>query len=208
MGIDPALLFRLLVASLLAGAAMGVLYDVIRIGRVMLGMSQYTAAADAPLFCPKFLKPREKSPHRRLSRLVKGGLLIAQDFLFCLTAGVVIALLLFSHNNGEFRGFVPIGVAVGFAAYYFTVGRLVIRASEYVVFAIKTLFLYAVYYLTLPFISLGRFVIKHIGNAIRKARAKKRERKIARFTGTAYKSLLQAAENGFLSQASAKLPNH
>ena len=116
----------------------------------------------------------------------------------------MIALLLFSHNNGEFRGFVPVGMIVGFVAYYFTVGQLVIRASEYVVFAIKTVFLYAVYYVTLPFISLGRFAVKHIGNAIRKARAIKREKKIARFTGTAYRSMLQAAEHGFLPKVFAK----
>ena len=197
MGIDPALLFRLLAVSLLAGVAMGVLYDVLRIGRVMLGMSRYTEAADAPLFCPKFYKPRCKKSGKGVSHAFKNVLLILQDFFFCLTAGVVIALLLFSHNNGEFRGFVFLGLVVGFTVYYFTVGRLVIRASEYVVFALKTLFLYAVYYLTLPFITFGRFAAKHVGGTIRRRREKRRERKIRLYTDSAKKTLTLAAQNCF-----------
>lgn len=198
MGVSPALLFRLLAVSLLVGAAMGVLYDVLRIGRVMLGMSRYTAAASAPLFCPKFYQPRCKKGNGRVLHIFKQVLLIVQDFLFCLAVGIAIALLLFSHNNGEFRGFVFLGLVIGFVAYYFTVGQLVIRASEYVVFAIKTLFLYAVYYLTLPFISFGRFAIAHIGSAIKRYREKKREKKICRHTKVTQQALIHAAQKGFL----------
>ena len=198
MGVSPALLFRLLAVSLLVGAAMGVLYDVLRIGRVMLGMSRYTAAASAPLFCPKFYRPRGKKGDKRVFRIFKQVLLIVQDFLFCLAVGSAIALLLFSRNNGEFRGFVFLGLIIGFVAYYFTVGQLVIRASEYVVFAIKTLFLYAAYYLTLPFITFFRFAITHIGGAIRRYREKRREKKIRHYTKAKQQTLTLAAQKGFL----------
>ena len=55
MQVQPIALFRLLMSSLAVGIALGVLYDVLRIGRVLIGMNQTTrkkeqaAACDDPL---------------------------------------------------------------------------------------------------------------------------------------------------------------
>ena len=201
MGVSPIQLFRLLVASVFMGMVMGSFYDILRISRVMLGMSRYTDVASAPIFCPHFYKPKRQKSRSQMMAIAKNTMLIVQDFLFCVTAGVVIALLLFSHNSGEFRGFVLVGVGVGFAIYYFTIGRLVIRASEYVVFAIKALFLYALYYLTFPFIALGRFIGRQIRNATRRMLARKRERRIAHYNKTTRQSMVHLAEGGFLREA-------
>ena len=198
MGINPTLLLRLLAASVIVGMALGLVYDVLRICRVMMGMSRYTAAASAPIFCPRFYKPRRKMGCSRVSDFVKSAVLIAQDFFFCVTFGIAVALLLFSRNGGEFRGFVLLGALLGFAAYYFTVGRLVIRASEYVVFAIRTALLYAVYYVTLPFIAAIRFVGRHVMNMVNARAAKRREKRIARYTKAEEQNMIRLAENGFL----------
>ena len=126
--------------------------------------------------------------------------------MFCLIFGVALALLMFSHNDGEFRGFAVIGAAVGFAAYYFTVGKWVICASEYVVFAIKTLILYAVYYVTLPFLSLARFLGKRIGKLVRRVVDAAREKRIARYHTAERERLLSKAQGGFLEEFKSGAP--
>lgn len=198
MEINPISLFRLLLASLIFGAIMGGLYDCIRIQRVLLGISRYTEAANAPIFCPKLWKKREKRMPKSSCDLIKRGFLVLQDIAFCLTVGVLLSVLLFYQNNGEFRGFVLVGVATGFLAYYFTVGKLVIRISEYLVFAIKTAILYVIYYTTLPFIVAGRFVVVHVGRFVDRQRQKRKEKKIDRYHRRTSEELLVLSKQGFL----------
>ena len=198
MEISPTSLLRLLLASLVFGAIMGVLYDCIRIQRVLLGISRYTEAASAPIFCPKVWKnPKRRTPSR-VCVIAKCGCLVFQDVAFCLTGSVLLSVLLFYQNNGEFRGFVLIGAAFGFLAYYFTVGKLVIRVSEYVVFAIKTALLYVVYYTMLPFIAAGRFLVTRVGHIAEELRRKKREKRILRHHAKVCEELLALSRNGFL----------
>lgn len=200
MEVQPVELFRLLMASLFVGAGLGLFYDALRISRVMLGLSRYTEAAEAPLFQPHFLRPRPQCESNRFLCIVKKAVLATQDFLFCLVTGIAVALLLFSHNNGEFRGFVPIGLFLGFLGYYFTVGRLVIRASEYVVFALKTLFLYAIYYITWPIIAVGRKTVTFVNGQIGKFRKKRLEKRIAKYTKRYQMLLSDRSACGFLDR--------
>ena len=200
MEINPTSLFRLLLASLIFGAIMGVLYDCIRIQRVLFGISRYTDAANTPIFCPKLWKPREKRIPEKARDFFKHGVLVLQDMVFCLTVGVLLSVLLFYRNNGEFRGFVLIGVVLGFSAYYFTVGKLVIRVSEYLVFAIKTAMLYAIYYITLPFITAGRFLVVHVGGFVERQRQKRKEKAVDRYHRRTSEELLVLSKRGFLGK--------
>ena len=199
MEVYPSALWRLLLASLLFGIGMGVLYDCIRIQRVLLGISRYTRAASAPAFCPAFLKVRKKreGKGKTVARFVFVAL---QDILFGLSVGILLSILLFYRNDGVFRGFVMMGAAAGFVAYYFTVGRLVIGASEYIVFAIRTAFLYLVYYVSLPFITLGRFLVTKIGGAARRMQDKRRERIRKRYHEEVCRELLALSTQGFLKK--------
>lgn len=198
MEIYPILLFRLLLASLLLGVIMGGLYDVLRIQRVLLGISRYTEAADAPIFRPKFCTPKKKKMSGRASQMIKYICLVLQDVIFCFTVGILLAVLLFYQNNGEFRGFVLAGAAVGFFAYYFTIGKLVIRASEYVVFALKTAMLYLVYYVTLPFVAAARFLVTRVGRLLEKLRQRRWEKACRRYHAKRYQEWLALSEWGFL----------
>ena len=198
MQVYPIALFRLLMSSLVAGIALGVLYDVLRIGRVLIGMNHYTAAATVSAFCPKFCKRREKKSRSRIVTIFFNILLVMQDILFCLTLGAVAAVLLFYHNNGEFRGFVIIAILAGLVAYLMTVGKLVIRASEYVVFAVKTAILYVVYYVTWPFIALFRFLLDRARRVVAFIRRKQEQKHIARYHAKHIKYLTKLAANGFL----------
>ena len=203
MEIYPSALWRLLLASFLLGVGMGVLYDCIRIQRVLFGICRYTKAANAPAFCPTFLKVQKKRAGKG-KEIIKASFLVLQDVVFCLAAGILVSILLFYRNDGVFRGFVLIGAALGFVAYYFTVGRLVISASEYIVFAIRTAFLYVVYYVSLPFIRLGRFSVERVGGAIQRAREKRLERIRASYHARVCREMLALSEKGFFEKELAE----
>lgn len=198
MQVQPIELFRLLMSSFMVGVALGVLYDVLRIGRVLIGMNHYTSAATVPAFCPKFCKRREKKSRTRFVTILLNILLGVQDILFCLTMGAAAAVLLFYHNNGEFRGFVIIAILAGLAVYLMTVGKLVINASEYVVFAVKTAILYIVYYMTWPFIALFRLLLNQARRIVARIQSRREKKQIARYHAKHIQLLTELAATGFL----------
>ena len=198
MQVQPIELFRLLMSSFMVGVALGVLYDVLRIGRVLIGMNHYTSAATVPVFCPKFCKRREKKSRTRFVKIHFNILLGVQDIFFCLTMGAAVAVLLFYHNNGEFRGFVIIAILAGFAVYLMTVGKLVINASEYVVFAVKTAILYIVYYMTWPFIALFRLLLNQARRIVVRIQSRREKKQIARYHAKHIQLLTELATTGFL----------
>ena len=199
MEISPSALWRLLLASLLFGIGMGVLYDCIRIQRVLLGISRYTKAESAPVFCPAFLRMRKKRTGK-WKKLAKFVCLVLQDILFCLSVGILVSILLFYRNDGVFRGFVLVGATVGFVVYYFTVGRLIISISEYIVFALRTAFLYFVYYVSYPFITLGRLLVTKISTAVKRVREKRCERKRIAYHTRVCSEMLALSSQGFLEK--------
>lgn len=198
MQVQPIELFRLLMSSFMVGVALGVLYDVLRIGRVLIGMNHYTSAATVPAFCPKFCKRREKKSRTRFVTILLNILLGVQDILFCLTMGAAASVLLFYHNNGEFRGFVIIAILAGLAVYLMTVGKLVINASEYVVFAVKTAILYIVYYMTWPFIALFRLLLNQARRIVARIQSRREKKQIARYHAKHIQLLTELAATGFL----------
>lgn len=201
MELRPDLLLRLLLASLAWGGVAGVLYDTIRLQRVLLGISRYTKACSAPVFCPSFCRAKAKREKSATRRAAEAALLGVQDVAFCLACGAMISVLLFYRNEGEFRGFVLLGAATGFAVYYFTVGRLVVFVSEYIVFAVKTAFLYLVYYATRPWILLGRFLLARCGALLGRMKQAHRARAIRRYRASLSGRLAASAERGFLEGA-------
>ena len=198
MEIYPNLLLRLFLASLFVGGLLGIVYDVMRISRVLMGINRYREAAKAPLFRPHFYKPRDPKPQRKAWKALKWAVVAVQDFAFCLFGGVCISLLLFSHNNGEFRGMVLVGVIVGFFSYYLTLGKLLIASSEYVVFALRTVALYAVYYLTKPIIFGVRKIVTWILGAAKRISQKQRTRRIEKYNRSERAKIWERAGNGFL----------
>ena len=173
---DPLSLLSLLLSSLASGVVLGVLYDVIRISRVLLGVNHYVTAIEKKNACPKLCQRQRKQKRPRLVAALFQIVLAVQDILYCLTIGAVAAVLMFYHNNGVFRSFVIVGILLGIVAYLLTVGKLVIRASEYVVFSIKRVTLYVVYYTSWPFVALFRVTYRAIAGILaRQKRGESRE---------------------------------
>jgi hypothetical protein len=51
--------------------------------------------------------------------------------------GVGVSVLNYYFNNGRLRIYAPLAAVIGFAVYFFTVGRIVIRFGELISFLIK-----------------------------------------------------------------------
>ena len=51
------------------------------------------------------------------------------DFLFCVAAGVALALIIYRFNDGKFRLALPLGVIGGIIIYKFTLRKLILRVS-------------------------------------------------------------------------------
>lgn len=76
----------------------------------------------------------------RIIRVAFGAKQLAvfiEDIVFSLIALVLTFVFVISFNNGEVRFFVLIGELLGFAIYYFTVGRIVMSLSKAIVRLIK-----------------------------------------------------------------------
>ena len=106
-----------MIKSFLAGVALGVLYDIVRILKMLCGV--------------------------RYSRTnVKGGAAVKvvayivtflTDVIFWITVGVVSILLMYGIGGGIFRGVTYVGLAFGMLIYHFSIGRLMLKVSEWTV---------------------------------------------------------------------------
>lgn len=101
----------------------------------------------------------------RVMRLVmKPGAkaVFVQDMVFFLTSAIATFLFALAVMDGELRFYLFIGLIAGFCAYYFTIGRLVMRCAGAVVAAflkVWHLFWTAVFY---PFRLVGRLLRRPI----------------------------------------------
>lgn len=109
--------------SVPVGACLGALYDLVRLLRVLLGVTV-------------------KSPfgEKGLRRWFGYAFVILGDLFFCLAAAAVMCVFFFLTGDGRMRAYGLCGAALGFFAYYQTVGRLVIRAAEGIQRGIRALF--------------------------------------------------------------------
>lgn len=162
-------LVRLFLGGLLLGAAFGVVYDALRITRVLMRV-RYSRAASASLALPMPQRRRPARPHR-VGRALRDVVVDLEDICFFLAAGPAMAIYLSAANHGRVRWLAFAGVALGFAAYYFTVGRLVVRFSEAIAGLLRFAGAWLWWLFCLPFGWLARgihWLAGRIGRRLRK----------------------------------------
>ena len=196
MEIYPEVLWRLLWYSFFGGVLLGALYDTLRLSRVLLGVCHYVDISPK-MRVPSPFRERARSPRKR-SAVFREVLLALEDLGFCLAAGAVMMLLLFYGNDGGFRGFVLLGLLAGFLLYYATLGALVVRVSEHLVFWLKTAILYAVFYITRPFLFLFRLVRNAVRRAYGSVSRRVILRRLRRYDEKKRKELFAMSEQGFV----------
>lgn len=108
--------------SIPLGALLGVLYDLVRLGRLLLGITVQS--------------PFGKKGVRRWIAYILAAL---GDFFFCTAAGAVLCVFFFLTGDGRMRGYGLLGAALGFYCYYQTLGRLIIALAERVCAGLRAL---------------------------------------------------------------------
>ena len=136
MEISPYMLTLLLVYSFLFGVFCGGVNDVFKITRALLGDGRELGGAgylyNKEIFLVGKLPQNKKSPLLPL-------LIFIEDFILVVFIGCGVVVLNYYLNRGQFRLYTIVAVLAGIAAYYFTVGRLVILLSEAIIFFIKAI---------------------------------------------------------------------
>ena len=118
MTLDPALQFTLFAAAFLGGAAFGLLGEVGKILRILLGAylppPEWRARYERPLpLLPRGLRFQKAAPRRAWAR----GVSFFMDLTFPVLAALYLLIILFRFNNGVFRFSVPLLFLLGLAIF-------------------------------------------------------------------------------------------
>lgn len=133
--------------SLLFGIAFGAVYDVFRVLRVLLGLNRCVGAKR--LYGVKM--PISGYTYRIRTAGRSSHIFIAlSDVLFFTLWGMSFSVLTCHASSGHVRWYSFIPMLCGFAAYYFTCGRIVMSAAHYAAFAMWAVGGYAVFLILLP----------------------------------------------------------
>ena len=137
--------------SVLAGGVFGLLYDVLRISRIFLGINYVNKFTEKikDIKLPLIENPMIRTTKKRKEKFKKIAVGIG-DILYFLIITPIAVVFTYHVNNGSIRWYLVFGMAAGFALYYFTLGKIIISVSEYIVFFIKTVFSYLSYLILRP----------------------------------------------------------
>lgn len=157
MELNNTELLYMIFYSFLSGVISGVGWDILKALRKLFGMSKFsTLSVDRrfknPLKCFKMLPDRVRN-------ILSVVFLTLGDIFFCVLCGIVISILMFYNNHGEFRWFVAAAFIIGLLVYKYTVEAPVVVILDFVVFIIKEFFLYLVFFAIKP-IALLKDVLK------------------------------------------------
>ncbi len=144
LGYDMGDQLSLVFYSLILGAILGIIFDVLRISRVLLSYRG------------------DGGKIRRVSDTVLSVISFIEDILFASVSAVLLILFCFKVNRGISRSFLLFGAALGFILYYFTVGRLTSLAANAISRAIYALFSFITKRCIVP-------VLRFIKNIFKKA---------------------------------------
>ena len=200
MEISPIRLFFLLISSFFLGIGAGALYDLHRIVRVLFGV-RYTKNRPTKLFLqplPIIKRPLGEIHCGKVKNTLLSILIFVQDLFLCCVSALGIVILNYTFNDGRFRFYTVIALLLGFLVYYFTLGKVVIFLSEWIVFVFRSFFLIFFFLLSRPFVIFLRFLGKNLKKLrlnLQKSIANQRKKV---YNINKVKSCLNAAEHGFL----------
>ncbi len=139
-------IYAFLAYSVVLGFALGVVYDVFRIIRMM--------------FCVPSLMISRELKGRERTGLLANTVVFVCDILFFLVSACICAIFIFHANHGRVRGIALFASLIGFIIYYNTVGRLITLVSGAVIRGIYYAVRFALKKILIP---LFLFAIKPVG---------------------------------------------
>lgn len=193
MEISQKLLCFLFLVSFACGVALGGVYDLLYLSRLLIGLPRRPSPTE-----------EDRPPKKRARPTTVCGqiLLFAEDLFFALLCGVCLLLILYFINDGVFRFWAPLGMACGFFVYRVTLGRLVTALAQVLVTLLRRCIRFLVTCLLFPFSWLRRFLLRRvltpIGTAFRAYRLRRRleatEKQIKTFRDQASRGFDHRAE--------------
>lgn len=93
---------------------------------------------------------------------------IAEDLLFWILSAVITFFFLLLFSEGQVRVYILLGELLGFTVYYFSLGCLVMRFSEWIIHLIKRLLKLLYKLLISPFVKLFSFIFRRIKGLVTK----------------------------------------
>ena len=184
-----------LLMSLLVGVCLGGIYDLIRIWRSLLGIeyiNKFTLRLkeiNLPLIKNPLLKAKKGN------RIGENLILFLTDILYFLIVTFVLIIFIYYTNYGIVRWYILTGVIAGFFAYYFTLGKIIISFSEYVVFGIKVARSYTLFLVSRPFVPIIRKIRTKINDYKTKARIKSKNKKVEKPANNKRKEIFKVGKS-------------
>ena len=189
MEISPYMLSLLLLYSLIFGISAGVVGDFNRIVRIALG-----------------IRNSARESKKRLTRKLYSAMSIifvaVQDILLFAYMGIGIVVLNYYLNRGIFRIYSIAAAAVGFALYYFTLGRVVMFFAERIICALRVAIVWALRVITAPFRFVFRILIRAAKKLFEKLCFAIAKRKIVRYNRIKREELRVLSRRGFVADDS------
>ena len=139
-------LIRLLVGAFLLGIVHGLLYEAIRFVKILLGV--------------RYGELAENTTHSRARGVLIFAVTLFGDVMFWLIFAASSLLLTYNVSGGVFRGMVYIAMLAGGAAYYLTLGRLMLALSIRLDRLIKKIAVFIIRILLIPIRAIFSFIIK------------------------------------------------
>lgn len=157
-------LLSLSLYSAAVGVFLGMIYDFFRILRISA-----EPTAELKKRRPEASsEPAQKEERKmRVADRIKVSLIFAEDIVFSLICAAVISVTVFHLNSGHPRWFILLGAAVGFALYYHTAGRLVMKLCPYLILLIRFALTLIMRVTVLPVCSLFRAVFRAVASKVR-----------------------------------------
>lgn len=132
----------LFLLSLAAGILMGILWSAVRIWRGLCGAT-------------------ERSHGRRIFRILRGVLLIGVDIMVCLLCSVILILVLYYGNDGQFRLLAVVGSGLGLAVWRRTLGRPLGRLTDRIAIFLRRKMRILLVWLSHRVMTAGRALVQY-----------------------------------------------
>ena len=188
MEVSQKLLCLLFLVSVALGVVLGLCYDALKIIRILLGWHHGLPA-------------QTSTKRHRWHDLTGKIFLFVQDLLFGVLCGIVLILILYFVNDGQVRFLAPLGLACGFFAYTFTLGKLICAVSEVIATFIRKIvkcLITAVYKMvSLPVKWLYQLLDHVLLRRIRKSLQQRKEKKQILYTKQQIEQLQKHATKCF-----------
>ena len=139
-------LIQLLVGAFLLGVVHGLLYEAIRFVKILLGV--------------RYGELAKKSTQSRAKGVLIFAVTLVGDVTFWIMFALSSLLLTYNVSGGVFRGIVYIAMLAGGAAYYMTLGRLMLALSIMLDRLIKKIAAFIIRILLIPIRAIFSFIIK------------------------------------------------